>query len=101
MRIWTRGANGAEELLHAFATAPDEPGLETLHKLSRLCRQVVRAVALKEPPRQPFAGLDTAVVLQRLLNDLETHAQTPAPARYAHGEARVLLAEDSDLESLG
>jgi hypothetical protein len=101
LRIWTRGANGAEELLHEFATAPDEPGLDTLHKLSRLCRQVVRAVALKEPPRQPFAGLDTAVALQRLLNDLETHAQTPAPVRYVHGETRVLLAEDSDLESLG
>ena len=41
------------------------------------------------------------VALQRLLNDLETHAQTPAPARYVHGETRVLLAEDSDLESLG
>jgi hypothetical protein len=41
------------------------------------------------------------VALQRLLNDLDTHAQTPAPARYVHGETRVLLAEDSDLESLG
>ncbi|MNQ79256.1 hypothetical protein D3C85_941930 [compost metagenome] len=101
LRIWTRDANGAEELLHAFATAPNEPGLVTLHKLSRLCLQVVRAVALKEPPRQPFAGLDTAVALQRLLNDLDTHAQTPPPARYLHGETRVLLAEDSDLESLG
>ncbi|MNP71252.1 hypothetical protein D3C76_1676110 [compost metagenome] len=62
---------------------------------------MVRAVALQEPPRQPFAGLDTAVALQRLLNDMETHAQTPAPARYVHGETRVLLGEDSDLESLG
>ncbi len=101
LRIWTRGTNGSEELLHEFATAPDEPGLDTVHKLSRLCRHVVRAVALRESPPQPFAGLDTAVALQRLLNDLETHAQTPTPARYVHGEARVLLAEDSDLESLG
>ncbi|WP_242443160.1 oxidoreductase [Pseudomonas sp. LFM046] len=101
LRIWTRGANGAEELLHKFATTPDKPGLDTLHKLSRLCLQVVRAVALKEAPRQPFAGLDTAVALQRLLNDLDTHAQTPPPARYVHGETRLLLAEDSDLESLG
>ena len=101
LRIWTRGANGAEELLHEFATTPDKPGLDTLHKLSRLCLQVVRAVALKEAPRQPFAGLDTAVALQRLLNDLDTHAQTPPPARYVHGETRLLLAEDSDLESLG
>lgn len=101
LRIWTRGANGAEELLHEFTTAPDEPGLDTLHKLSRLCRQVVRAVALKEPPHQPFAGLDTAVALQRLLIELDTHAQTPPPARYVHCETRVLLAEGCDLESLG
>ena len=89
------------DLLHEFATAPDEPGLDTLHKLSRLCRQVVRTVALRESPRQPFAGLDTAVALQRLLNELDTHAQPPAAARYVHGETRVLLAEDSNLESLG
>ncbi|KFX68216.1 oxidoreductase [Pseudomonas taeanensis MS-3] len=101
LRIWTRDANGAEDVQHAFATAPDEPGLDTLHKLSRLCLQVVRAVALKEPPRQAFADLDTAVALQRLLNDLETHAQTPPPTRYVHCETRVLMAEDSDLESLG
>jgi hypothetical protein len=62
---------------------------------------VVRAVALKEAPREPFAGLDTAMALQHLLNELDTRAQTPAPARYLHGETRVLLAEDSDLESLG
>ncbi|HFS0969433.1 TPA: Gfo/Idh/MocA family oxidoreductase [Pseudomonas aeruginosa] len=101
LRIWTRGADGTEELLHEFATTPDTPGLDTLHKLSRLCLQAVRAVALKDTPRQPFAGLDTAVALQRLLNDLDTHAQTPAPARYLHSETRVLLAEDRDLESLG
>jgi predicted dehydrogenase len=101
LRIWTRGANGAEELLHEFVTTPDEPGLDTLHKLSRLCRQVVRAVALKEPPRQAFAGLDIAMALQRLLNEIDAHAKTPPAARYVHGETRVLLAEDSDLESLG
>lgn len=101
LQIWTRSANGAEQLLHQFGIAPNEPGLDTLHKLSRLCLQVVRAVALKEPPRQPFACIDTAMELQRLLNDLDTHAQTPPPARYVHGEMRVLLAENSDLESLG
>ncbi|MCY1563259.1 hypothetical protein D9M68_1007770 [compost metagenome] len=62
---------------------------------------MVRAAALKEPPRQAFAGLETAISLQRLLNELDTHAKTPPPARYVHGATRVLLAEDSDLESLG
>lgn len=101
LRIWTRNANGTEDLLHEFAAAPDEPGLDTLHKLSRLCRQVVHAVALKEQPPQVFADLETAMELQRLLNELDNHAQTPPPVRYVHGETRVLLAEDSDLESLG
>ncbi|HBX54606.1 Gfo/Idh/MocA family oxidoreductase [Pseudomonas sp. UBA2684] len=101
LRIWTRDANGAEGVLHEFVTAPNEPGLDTLHKLSRLCLQVVRAVALKEPPRQAFADLNTAVALQHLLNELNTHAQTPPPARYVHGEKRVLLAEDNNLERLG
>lgn len=101
LRIWTRNSNGAEELLHEYATAPNEPGLETLHKLSRLCLQVVRAVAFKEPPEQAFADLDTATALQHLLNALDAHAQTPPATRYVHGETRVLLAEDSDLESLG
>jgi len=101
LRIWTRAANGTLEVLHEHTTEPDEPGLDTLHKLSRLCLEVVRAVALKEPPRQAFADLDTAVALQQLLNDLDTQAQTPLPASYLHGESRVLLAEDSDLESLG
>ncbi|MDA7085565.1 Gfo/Idh/MocA family oxidoreductase [Pseudomonas sp. SA3-5] len=101
LRIWTRTASGTEELLHEYACAPNDPGLDTIHKLARLCLQVVRWVTLKEPPRQAFADLDTAVALQRLLNELDTHAQTPPPARYIHGETRALLPEDSDLESLG
>ncbi|MBD3897199.1 Gfo/Idh/MocA family oxidoreductase [Halomonas sp. ML-15] len=101
LRIWTRDANGTEELLHEYDTAPNESGLDTLHKLSRLCLQVVRAVAFKEAPRQAFADLETAMELQRMLNELDNQAQTPPPVRYVHGETRVLLAEDSDLESLG
>lgn len=101
LRIWTREADGTEAVVHEFATAPNEPGLDTLHKLSQLCLQVMHAVAFKEPPRQAFAGLDTAVALQRLLNELDTQAQIALPARYVHGESRVLLAEGGNLESLG
>lgn len=101
LRIWTRNADGSEALLHAFTTAPDTPGLETLHKLSRLCLQVVRAVSMKEPPRQGFADLSTALALQRLLNTIEIEAKTAPPARYVRGGKRALLAEDSNLEILG
>ena len=101
LRIWTRMTNGTEELLHEHASAPNDPGLDTIHKLARLCLQVVRWVALKEQPRQAFADLKTAIALQRLLNEIDTQAQTPPPARYIHGETRALLPEDRDLESLG
>ncbi|MCY1365757.1 hypothetical protein D9M69_526200 [compost metagenome] len=99
--IWTRSDGGAVELLHELATDPRQPGLDTLHKLSRLCVQVVRWVAFRERPSQQFAGLDTALNLQRLLNELDTRARTPKPARYVHGQIRHLLPEDSDLECLG
>lgn len=50
----------------------------------------------------PFAGLSTAMKLQRLLNTLETRAKAVAvPAHYNRAQNQVLLAEDSDLESLG
>ena len=101
LRIWTRTTSGTEELLHEHASAPNDPGLDTIHKLARLCLQVVRWVALKEQPRQAFADLKTAIALQRLLNEIDTQAQTPPPARYIHGETRALLPEDRDLESLG
>ncbi|MOA14470.1 hypothetical protein D3C78_1345730 [compost metagenome] len=101
LRIWRRTDDGNVEVLHELATDPREPGLDTIHKLARLCLQVVRWVALRERPAQAFADLDCAVALQRLLNDLDAQAQTPDPARYIHGQTRQLLPEDSDLESLG
>lgn len=101
LRIWTREADGTETCIHEFTTAPDKPGLETLHKLSRLCLQVVRAVTMKERPLQGFADLSTALALQRLLNTIEHDAKTAPPARYVRGENRVLLTADSNLEVLG
>ncbi|WP_181298989.1 Gfo/Idh/MocA family oxidoreductase [Pseudomonas sp. Q2-TVG4-2] len=101
LRIWMRDTDGTELVLHELVTSPTQPGLETLHKLSQLCRQVLRWVRHREPPAQPFADLRTAINLQRMLNELEARAQTPPPARYNHGETRTLLAEDSNLESLG
>lgn len=101
LRIWMRDTDGTELVLHELSTSPISAGLETLHKLAQLCRQVLHWVAYQQPPAQPFADLETAMQLQRLLNELEQRALTPPPARYNHGPARVLLSEDSDLESLG
>ncbi|WP_413043859.1 Gfo/Idh/MocA family oxidoreductase [Pseudomonas sp. YJ42] len=101
LRIWMRDIDGTELVLHDLRVSPEEPGLETLHKLSRLCQQVLQWVALQQPPAPPFAGVEESVHLQRLLNELERRAQTPVPARYNHGPSRALLVEGSDLETLG
>lgn len=41
LRIWMRDSDGTPLTLHETSEAPSEPGLETLHKLSRLCRDAV------------------------------------------------------------
>ncbi|KJS75317.1 MAG: oxidoreductase [Pseudomonas sp. BICA1-14] len=101
LRIWMRDTDGTELVLHEVTVAPCQPGLETLHKLSRLCLQALEWVARGQPPAEPFADLEQALVLQHLLNALEARALTPPPARYNLGVSRALLAEDSNLESLG
>ncbi|MCQ4298131.1 oxidoreductase [Pseudomonas stutzeri] len=102
LRIWMRDSDGTQLTLHETSEAPSEPGLKTLHKLSHLCRDAVLWVARRREPDLPFADLRTAIKLQRLLNTLETRAKAAAvPARYIRSQNRVLLGEDSDLESLG
>lgn len=101
LRIWMRGTDGKQLTLHEATEAPSEPGLDTLHKLSHLCRDAVLWIASRREPALPFADLRTALELQRLLNILESHAKTPVPACYNQGGNRAVLSEDSDLESLG
>lgn len=101
LRIWMRDTDGSELVVHEQSIAPTQPGLEALHKLSQLCLQVLEWVAHGRTPAVPFADLDTALSLQRLLNTLEAHALTPPAARYNRGADRALLTEGSDQESLG
>jgi predicted dehydrogenase len=101
LRIWMRDTDGTELILHELAISPSRPGLETLHKLSQLCLDVLQWAMHQRPPSQAFASLETAFTLQGLLNELEHQALTPPSAHYNHGETRALLAEDSDLEALG
>tara|TARA_Y100000815_G_scaffold263500_1_gene278139 strand:+ start:4919 stop:5989 length:1071 start_codon:yes stop_codon:yes gene_type:complete len=101
LRIWMRDTDGTELVLHQLRVSPQQSGLETLHKLSRLCQQVLQWVTLQQPPALPFASLDESLALQRLLNELEHRVRAPAPARYNHGATRALLVESNDLETLG
>nr|WP_250131721.1 Gfo/Idh/MocA family oxidoreductase [Stutzerimonas stutzeri] len=101
LRIWMRDIDGRDLVVHERVLSPGQPNLQMLHKLSRFCLDVVQWVAYRRPPSQPFADLATAIDLQRLLNGLEACAQTPPPTRYNTGDARALLVEDGDVESLG
>lgn len=101
LRIWMRDIDGTELVLHELRLSPSQSGLETLHKLSEFCQQVLDWVVRRQPPPLPFASLDDAVELQELLNQLEHRALTPAAARYNRGAQRALLVEGSDLEALG
>lgn len=101
LRIWMRDSDGTELVLHELNVSPHQAGLETLHKLSEFCQQVLEWVTQRQPPAQPFASLKDAMELQGLLNQLEQRALTPTPAIYNHGAKRALLVESADLESLG
>ncbi|NYT76951.1 Gfo/Idh/MocA family oxidoreductase [Alcaligenaceae bacterium] len=101
LRVWTRDGDGREILMDEYRTSPGEAGLETLLKLSRLCEDVLHVAALDAPPRQPFAGLDDATDLQRLLDGIGLQLGTPPVGRYVRGGARLLIPASADLESLG
>lgn len=101
LRIWTRRPDGSVQVLHELATDSASTDLETIYKLSELCRHVVHWVQFKQPPPIPFAGLPEALCLQRLLNALEQRALVLAPTRYIRTSHRQLLADSADLELLG
>ncbi|UDM48808.1 Gfo/Idh/MocA family oxidoreductase [Cupriavidus sp. MP-37] len=101
LRVWTRDGDGREVLMDEYHTSPGEAGLETLLKLSRLCEDVLHVTALDSPPRQPFAGLDDSIGLQRLLDGIGQQLGTPPLGRYVRGAARQLIPASADLESLG
>ena len=102
LRVWTRDASGALiELQQRLYTGSDDPTLATITKLSRLCEDVMGHVAENRPPRQPFAGLETSVQLQTLLNDIHARSLSTAPVRYIVNGERTLIPENADLESLG
>lgn len=101
LRIWTRDGDGREVLVDEYHASPGEAGLETLLKLSQLCEDVLHVAALDAAPRQPFAGLDDAVGLQHLLDDIGQQLGSPPLGRYVRGGTRLLIPASADLESLG
>ncbi|UZE29990.1 Gfo/Idh/MocA family oxidoreductase [Pseudomonas asplenii] len=102
LRIWTRNERGAIVDLeqHSYQGASGT-STSTILKLSRLCLDVMRFVADGIPPLQTFAGLETAMQLQTLLNEIDTQSLTSTSVQYVQSGMRTLIPEDADLESLG
>lgn len=101
LEIWTRDVNGKNVTVLDLKTEPSKPGLETVEKLSKLCKDVVLYVSNNVPPLQPFADLNTTFSLQELLDEISQKVLATLPARYIRGQTRTLLPHDTDLESLG
>lgn len=100
LRIWTRDINGREVLEDEHWATPQQPGLETVYKLSLLCDDALRAT-IGDPPLQPFADLEVSMQLQRLLDAIGQQITVMPIARYVRGLERILIPENADLESLG
>ncbi|VVO05664.1 hypothetical protein PS718_03027 [Pseudomonas fluorescens] len=102
LRIWTRDERGAiVEMEQRSYHSTTDPSTATILKLSRLCRDVLRFVASGEQPRQSFAGLETTLELQTLLNEIDTQSLTGPTVQYVKSGMRTLIPKDADLESLG
>lgn len=101
LRIWNRDINGKNITLLDLKTEPGKQGLETVEKLSQLCKDVILYVSTNVPPLQPFADLNETFSLQRLLDEINHKVSAPLPTRYIRGQTRTLQPRDADLESLG
>ncbi|KND59167.1 hypothetical protein BVER_01197c [Candidatus Burkholderia verschuerenii] len=101
LRVWTRDQKDRDLIIEEYRSNPSTVGLETLHKLSRLCEDVVKVANFHLDPSQPFADIEDAARLQRLLDEITVGITDPLTATYQRGEQRILIAEDADLETLG
>jgi predicted dehydrogenase len=102
LRIWTRNERGTiVDLEYHRYQGASSSSTSTILKLSRLCLDVLRFVVEGDEPLQTFAGLETAIQLQMLLNEIDTESLTGTSVQYVQSGMRTLIPEDADLESLG
>ncbi|EHQ4618956.1 Gfo/Idh/MocA family oxidoreductase [Salmonella enterica] len=98
--IWKRDNTGNVVIIDEFNAIHQEPGLETVYKLSQLCEDVVRYVS-GEPPHQDFATLEDSINLQKLLDSINDKISSPLITQYIIGSERTLIPKTANLESLG
>lgn len=77
------------------------PELLTIRKLIRLASDAAHFARSGKAPAQPFADLQTALKLQRLLNHIDDSSRTLGPVQYVVGAERESYYDESNLERLG
>ncbi|AEH49812.1 Gfo/Idh/MocA family oxidoreductase [Heyndrickxia faecalis] len=102
LRIWERTSSGEHVIMDMKTSIDDSnPGLKTVRKLVRLVNDVTGYVLNGTVPSQPFACLQTALRLQKLLNTIEHNATTIGPVQYVVGPKREIYSDENDWERLG
>lgn len=101
LKIWTRDVEGKEIIITEHVIKNNDLKMESIHKLSIFCEDVLRFVEFNTPPSQPFADLSTAMSLQKILDEINQRTTNAALAHYINNSGRILLSKDADLETLG
>jgi predicted dehydrogenase len=102
LRVWEKTVTGDRVILDV-QTGEEEsrPELLTIRKLIRLAGDAAHFAQNGKSPSQPFAGLQTALNLQKLLNKIDHDARTLGPVQYVVGAERETYYDISNWERLG
>lgn len=103
LQVWIQDNVGKKEILYEVKVTPEyySDELDAIGKLSTLCEQVLQFVVNGKEPSQPFAGVETAKILQQKLNEIHSNSINIVSANYIRGKERIIQSEDSNFESLG
>ncbi|WP_028563460.1 Gfo/Idh/MocA family oxidoreductase [Paenibacillus pinihumi] len=102
LRVWEKSVTG-DRIILDIQTGEEEarPELLTIRKLIRLASDAAHFARSGKAPAQPFADLQTALKLQRLLNHIDDSSRTLGPVQYVVGAERESYYDESNLERLG
>lgn len=102
LRVWEKSVTG-DRIILDIETGQEEtrPELLTIRKLIRLAGDAAQFARDGKRPKLPFADLQTALRLQRLLNQIDHSSRTLGPVTYVVGAERETYYDESNWERLG
>lgn len=101
LKIWKKTNKADEVITELHTTKSETSDLATIKKLVSLTEDVLLFVEQNKEPKIPFADLNTAVRLQKTLNEIDINANRTIPIKYVRSKNRVLLTDSKNLERLG